>query len=98
MGQPRMSSPTPIAAELDATETDTTGTLPVVRISPLLVFGLPPFWCIATCPMCDAAGFLQEDVQPLPPAACSKCAYGHFYRIELESEDLIGLDADFLDD
>lgn len=68
---------------------------PVVRISPLVVFGLPPFWCIATCPTCDAAGFLQEDVHPLPLAPNSRCAYGHVYRIELESD--LPLDADFLD-
>jgi hypothetical protein len=58
--------------------------LPVVRISPLHVFGLPPFWCIATCPTCDAAGFMQEDVHPLPVACSYKCFYGHAYRIELE--------------
>jgi hypothetical protein len=35
------------AATEAATETETaTDALPVVRISPLLVFGLPPFWCL----------------------------------------------------
>jgi hypothetical protein len=58
---------------------------PVVRISPLLVFGLPPFWCIVTCPTCDAEGFVQEDVHALPAAPCNRCLYGHVYRIELET-------------
>jgi hypothetical protein len=73
-----------------------TSDVPVVRISPLFVFGLPPFWCIATCPTCDAAGFIQEDIHPLPPAPSSKCAYGHTYTLELETDH--PLDADFLDD
>lgn len=70
--------------------------VPVVRISPLLVFGLPPFWCIATCPTCDAGGFIQEDVHPMPLAPTSRCAYGHVYKLELESD--LPLDASFLDD
>lgn len=69
-----------------------------VRISPLAVFGLPPFWCIATCPMCDAAGFLQEDVHPLPLAPTSRCAYGHTYTLELESDLPLDADLDFLDE
>jgi len=69
---------------------------PRVLIPPLLVFGLPPFWCIAVCPTCDAAGFLQEDVHPLPPAPTSRCAYGHVYTLELETDH--PLDADFLED
>jgi hypothetical protein len=69
---------------------------PVVLISPMHVFGLPPFWCIATCPTCDREGFLQEDVHPLPPADSNKCLHGHIYKIELESEHVVP-DTDFLD-
>jgi hypothetical protein len=66
----------------DVTETTT----PVAHVSQLSVFGLPPFWCIVTCPTCDAAGYIQEDVHPLPPTTSTKCAHGHAYRIELGEE------------
>ncbi len=65
----------------DAPET----AIPVVHVSPLYVFGLPPFWCIVTCPACDAAGYIQEDVHPLPPAPSTQCAHGHAYHIELDT-------------
>jgi hypothetical protein len=60
---------------------------PVVRVPPQLVFGLPPFWCIVSCPTCDAEGFLQEDVHPLPAAQGTRCHYGHLYRIALETAE-----------
>ena len=78
-----MSVPRPPVPPADVHGTDASP--PVVRVSPLLVFGLPPFWCIVSCPACDAEGFLQEDVHPLPAAPCNRCLYGHVYRIELET-------------
>jgi hypothetical protein len=66
----------------DVVETAT----PVAHVSQLYVFGLPPFWCIVTCPTCDASGYIQEDVHPLPAAPLSNCAHGHAYRIELETQ------------
>jgi len=87
---------TPEAPANSSASPEAPASVPVVRISPLLIFGLPPFWCIATCPTCDAIGFLQEDVHPLPPAPTSTCAYGHVYTLELESDH--PLDDDFLDD
>jgi hypothetical protein len=38
-----------------------------------------------SCPTCDAEGFLQEDVHPLPAAQGTRCHYGHLYRIALET-------------
>jgi hypothetical protein len=59
--------------------------VPVVRVAPHLVFGVHAGRCIVTCPVSDTdgAGFVQEDVHALPPARCTRCAYGHGYRIEL---------------
>lgn len=57
----------------------------VVHVPRECVFGLSPFWCIVSCPACDAAGFIQEDVHALPPALCTQCAHGHIYHIELDA-------------
>jgi hypothetical protein len=61
-------------------------TTPVAHVSPLCVFGLPPFWCIVTCPTCNAAGYIQEDVHRLPLTTSVQCMYGHTYRIELDTD------------
>ena len=70
----------PDTREPDTREPDA----PVAHVSPLCVFGLPPFWCIVTCPTCDTAGYMQEDVHALPPAPRTQCAHGHVYKIEID--------------
>jgi len=44
-----------------------------------LVFGVRSDWCLVACPVCDAEGYVQEDVHevPLPAGAC--CAFKHVY-------------------
>lgn len=74
------------AAMKSAAEEQAAASVDVARVPPQDVFGLPPFWCIVQCPACDAAGFIQEDVHALPPAACARCAHGHVYRIELGAQ------------
>lgn len=108
VSRPATSEATPAETHVQAHHADTPSNAhddvalipppPVVRISPLLVFGLPPFWCIAVCPTCNAAGFIQEDVHPLPLAPTNRCAYGHVYTLELESDLPLDADLDFLDE
>jgi hypothetical protein len=77
-----------VAARKEAAAAAEAAQIQVARVSAQDVFGLAPFWCIVQCPACDAAGFIQEDVHALPPAACAQCAYGHVYRIELDAESV----------
>lgn len=87
------TTPQKQAAEPETAQPETAvTTTPVAHVSPLWVFGLPPFWCIATCPTCDATGYIQEDVHQLPQASSVRCFYGHAYRIELDTNSDIDLD------
>lgn len=52
----------------------------VSSIAELCVFGVRSAWCIILCPACDAEGFVQEDVHPVPVPAGACCAFKHAYR------------------
>ena len=52
------------------------------------VFGVRSDGCLVVCPACDAEGFVQEDVHPVPVPAGACCAFKHAYgRVEFADDD-----------
>jgi len=46
-----------------------------------LVFGVRSDWCLVVCPACDAEGYVQEDVHPVPLPTGACCVFKHVYDV-----------------